>query len=89
MWGKEKLAVLINNEGYCISASSVGRILKNLTQRNLISSILILKAQHIRRRKRAFHAHAKRWQFGMKDNKAGELLQIDYMSIRTDSKYNG
>jgi transposase len=38
-WGKEKLAWLISREGVAVSASTVGRILKSLMDRGIVTPV--------------------------------------------------
>jgi len=79
-YGKEKIAIILKRDhGQTISESTVGRILKFLKEKGLITksaSALRLK------RKRIFTKHAKRWEF--KDYKTmviGERVQIDHMTV--------
>lgn len=81
MWGKNKIAAVLQREGVSISPSTVGRILKNLMQRNVIKPAPLLKGQHIKRRRHHWRKTAKRWKYGMKATSLGELIQIDHMSV--------
>ena len=51
-WGKDKLAVLLHDEGYCCSVSTVGRILRRLKERGVLRDP---GANHISARKRQSH----------------------------------
>jgi len=78
-YGKAKITVIIKRDhDINISESSVGRVLK----------LLILKGKIIpsisssrKARRRTFKSHAKRFKYGMKAIKPGELIQIDHMSV--------
>jgi transposase InsO family protein len=86
MWGRDKIAVLLGREGMTVSPSTVGRILKNLMDRNVIKPVPVLKAERLVRRKRHFTKHAKRWIYGTKAKVPGEMIQIDHMSVTTSSQ---
>jgi transposase InsO family protein len=79
-YGKEKIAVILNRDhGQTLSQSTVGRILKLLSLKGLITkSPSALRTK----RKRIFKKHAKPWTF--KDYKTmvlGERVQIDHMTV--------
>jgi transposase len=78
-YGKAKIAVILARDfGIKLSESSVGRELKRLISLGKITrSISSCKVK----RKRSFKAHAKAWQYGMKAQNPGELIQIDHMSV--------
>lgn len=78
-YGKAKITVLLRRDhGVVLSESSVGRIITKLIAqgkiKRSISSIRI-------KRKRKFTSHAKRWEYGMKAENPGQLVQIDHMSV--------
>jgi putative transposase len=79
-YGKEKIAIILKRDHHqTISQSTVGRILKFLKEKGLITrSISALRTK----RKRVFKKHAKPWEF--KDYKTmvlGERVQIDHMTV--------
>ena len=79
-YGKEKIAIILKRDhGQTISQSTVGRILKCLKAKGLITrSISALRTK----RKRVFKKHAKAWTF--KDYETmtiGERVQIDHMTV--------
>jgi hypothetical protein len=78
-YGKAKITVILKRDhSITISESSVGRILKKLIIAGKITkSISACRAK----RKRTFTKHAKRWEYGMKASSAGELIQIDHMTV--------
>ena len=78
-YGKAKLAIILARDHQIkLSESSVGRCLNKLMQTNKIQRSM--SATKVKR-KRKFTNHAKRWQYGMKASKPGELVQIDHMSV--------
>ena len=66
-----------------ISQSTVGRILTKFIASNHIQKVFYLFKP---KKPRAFHKHAKRFQYGMKASRPGELVQIDHMTV--SSKLN-
>jgi len=79
-YGKEKIAIILQRDhDQTISQSTVGRILKSLKAKGLITK----SASALRtKRKRAFEAHAKPWTFkDYKTMKLGERVQIDHMTV--------
>lgn len=82
-YGKAKITVLLKRDhSITLSESSVGRVLKKLVEQGKIKrSVSSLRIK----KKRQFTSHAKRWEYGMKANSPGELVQIDHMTV---SKHN-
>ena len=79
-YGKEKIAIILKRDhGQTLSESTVGRILKFLSLKGLITkSPSALRTK----RRRAFKKHAMPWTF--KDYKTmtlGERVQIDHMTV--------
>lgn len=78
-YGKAKISVIIcRDHNIKISESSVGRILKKLMAKGLVTTSLSALRP---KRKRLFNKHAKRWTFGMKASSPGQLIQIDHMTV--------
>lgn len=79
-YGKEKIAIILKrDEGMTISVSTVGRILKHLTLKGLITqSPSALRTK----RKRVFKKHAQSWKFKKYEEMIiGESVQIDHMTV--------
>ncbi|MCX7338223.1 MAG: integrase core domain-containing protein, partial [Alphaproteobacteria bacterium] len=79
-YGKEKIAIILKRDhDQTISESTVGRILKHLKSKGLITrSPSALRTK----RRRVFKNHAKAWTY--KDYKTmvlGERVQIDHMTV--------
>jgi len=80
-WGKDKIAVVLKRDfGKKISTSTVGRIIKHLSEKGLITkSVSALRPK----RKRNFQKnHAQAWtykEYAKMD--MGERVQIDHMSV--------
>ena len=71
--GKLRLHIFLQQEhGFTGSVSTVGRI----------RPCAFYQGRLRPKRRRNFHqGHAKRWRYGMKASRAGQLVQIDHMSI--------
>lgn len=80
-YGKAKIGVILKRDhGLSISESTVGRILKHLSEKGLCpKSRSALRG----RRKRNFsQTHARPWTFkNYKDMRIGERVQIDHMTV--------
>lgn len=83
MWGKRKLAVLLRREGFAVSVSMVGRILKHLMDRGVVTRVPTLRRKPGGRRFRLIGKarHAQRLPKGLKPSKPGEIVQVDTMFI--------
>lgn len=81
LYGKAKIAVLLKREyGIILPESTVGRIINYYIKREQIKpAFFYYKKKRIR--PRTFDNHAKRWKYGMKATKPGELFQIDHMTV--------
>lgn len=78
-YGKYKIAIILKRDyKLTISESSVGRCLAKLL---LLGKIKRSISAHRVKRKRKFTSHAKKWQYGMKASKPGEMIQIDHMTV--------
>jgi putative transposase len=85
MWGKEKIFVLLTREGIAASVSMVGRILKSLMERGVVTPIPTLRRRPGGRRFRIIGQtrHAKRLPKGMRATRPGELVQVDTLFVTT------
>ena len=82
LWGKQKLAIIYQRKyNIKISQSTIGRILTKLLKRKKITSAKVLLYGKGEAKKRVFNNYAQRWKHGMKAQKAGELVQVDHMTI--------
>lgn len=78
-WGKEKLALLLKQEGYSPSSSTVGRILTYLKRRNLLREpVKKLKVRNSPRKR--IYATRKPGEYQVE--LPGDLLQIDTLDLR-------
>jgi len=79
-WGKETLAVLLRREGYPGSASTVGRILRQLKARGQLKEPPRGWVTVRKRRLRRPYARRKPREYAVQ--KAGDLVQVDTMDVR-------
>lgn len=78
-YGKAKIAVILKRDnGLGLSESTVGRIIKHLMSKGLVQRSASASRQ---KRKRAFKGHAQKWQYKMKSQKPGQMIQIDHMTV--------
>ena len=79
-WGKDKLAVLLQDEGISCSASTVGRIMRRLKERGVLKEPM---PNHVSARKRQRQRpYAVRKPKDYKVIQPGELIQLDTLDIR-------
>lgn len=80
MWGKAKLTPLLRAEGFAVSESTVGRILKHLVARGVAQPVPIARKQ-AQRGRTVRRKHARRLPKGMKASSPGSLVQLDTLTI--------
>ncbi len=79
-WGKDKLVILLEGEGYQVSTSTVGRILCYLKDRQLLREpVSNYVSSHKRQRNRPY---AIRKPKDYAARAAGDIVQVDTMDIR-------
>lgn len=79
MWGKAKLGPLLRARGFAVSDASVGRILKSLVERGVVTAVPRLRRRtHRWSAKRRF---AVRLPHDLKPDKPGGLIQIDTLFV--------
>ncbi len=85
-YGKKKLTVILARDcGINTSESTVGRILKTLTNRRLVTRYAALIKP---KRSRIFNGHAKAWSFkNYADMELGERVQVDHMVINKNLRH--
>ena len=89
MWGKRKLAALLRREGVRTSVSTVGRILRRLMDRGVVTPVPTLRRNPAARRIRLTtkERYARRLPKGLKPSRPGEIVQIDtlFVNVRPDT----
>lgn len=80
MWGKAKLGPLLRAQGFSVSDSTVGRILKALVARGVVQPVPLVRRRVGRGRGPRRH-HARRLPKGLKAKAPGGLVQIDTLTV--------
>jgi len=81
-WGKEKLTVLLRDEGFSVSESTVGRILSRLICRGEVPVSPVVQGWRRKRGKSHWRRpHAMRMPKGFKAKMPGDLVQIDTVTV--------
>jgi putative transposase len=79
-WGKDKLVVLLRDEGYTVSASTVGRIIRKLKERGALKEPI---PNHVSARKQPRkRPYAQRKHKDYEVKQIGDLVQLDTLDIR-------
>jgi putative transposase len=85
-WGKNKIhRLMIRDHGISISVTTVGRIISKLIAKNKVKSAYFAANKDKPKRRRVFDKHATRWKYSMKATKPGEMVQIDHMTVCSNS----
>jgi len=79
-WGKDKLVVLLHDEGFICSASTVGRILNRLKEHGALKELIpnhisVRKSQHQR-------PYAIRKPKEYLASKPGDIIEVDTLDVR-------
>ena len=86
IWGKIKIQTILKRDYRInISASTVGRIIKNLVEKGMIQPVHHFDCCVKIKRKRVFSGYAQRWQYGTKSEGPGQLIQVDHMTVKLKS----
>ncbi len=79
-WGKEKIAKLLNEEGWQVSVSMVGRILKRLKERGILKEPVWNCVSVRKRQQQRPYATRKPKEYQAKE--PGDIVQLDTMDVR-------
>ena len=79
-WGKEKLSKLLNEQGYQVSSSMVGRILRRLKERGVLREPNLNYVSSGKRQRLRPYAQRKPKDYEAKQ--MGDLVQLDTLDIR-------
>jgi putative transposase len=80
-WGKAKLVVLLRQDGWTVSASTVGRTLTRLRAKGQLHEPAVVRTARSRWRRRRARPYAKRLPWGYTPAQPGDLVQIDATPI--------
>ncbi len=79
-WGKKKLVILLEEEGYRVSASTVGRILRYAKGRGILKEPI---PNYVSARKRLRkRPYAQRKPKGYQSTAPGDMVQLDTLDVR-------
>jgi len=79
-WGKDKLVVLLHDEGFTGSTSTVGRILHKLKERGVLKEPIPNHISARKRQRRRPYAIRKPKDYGI--SLVGDLVQLDTLDVR-------
>jgi len=79
-WGKDKLVVLLENEGFTCSASTVGRILHRLKQRGVLKEPIPNYISVRRRQRQRPYAIRKPREYVARA--PGDIVEVDTLDVR-------
>ena len=78
--GKARLQILLMRKGCRLSVSTVGRILERALAAGAIRPASFCEGRVRPKRRRNFAKWARRWKYGSRARRAGELVQVDHMT---------
>jgi putative transposase len=79
-WGKDKLAVLLREEGFSCSASTVGRIIRRLKERGVLKEPVPNHISARKRQRQRPYAIRKPKEYAI--SLVGDLVQLDTLDVR-------
>ena len=87
LWGRAKIrAVLARERGFAPSESATGRMIARLVRTGQAEPV----AFHYGRtkpRRRKFDRHARRWRYGARGRKPGQMVQIDHTGVAIEAGF--
>jgi len=85
-WGKNKIhRLIVRDHAIAVALPTVGRIISKLIATNKVKPAYLAANKDKPKRRRVFDKHATRWKYSMKATKPGEMVQIDHMSVYSNS----
>ena len=81
MWGRAKIGPLIRAEGFTVSDSTVGRIIRSLVDRGVVQPVPTLRHRPRSHRWASRRRHALRLPKGLRPDRPGGLVQIDTVFV--------
>ena len=78
--GKARIQAMLARKGRLLSVSTVGRILERALAAGAIRRASFCEGRAKPRRRRSFAKWARRWKYGSKARRVGELVQVDHMT---------
>ncbi len=88
LWGRAKIrAVLARERGFAPSESATGRMIARLVRTGQAEPVAFCYGRTKPRRQRKFDRHARRWRYGTRGRKPGQMVQIDHMSVAIEAGF--
>ncbi len=88
LWGRAKIrAVLARERGFAPSESATGRMIARLVRTGQAEPVAFYYGRTKPKRRRKFDRHAKRWRYGTRGRKPGQMVQIDHMSVAIEAGF--
>ena len=84
--GKAPIQRMLERKGLRLSVSTVGRILSRAIAAGVVPLASICEGRVKPRRRRRFDGWARRWKYGDKAERPGQLVQIDHMTFSRDGQ---
>ncbi len=84
--GKARIQAMLARKGRALSVSTVGRILERALGTGAIRPASFCEGRVKPRRRRSFAKWARRWKYGARARKSGELVQVDHMTCAADGQ---
>ena len=84
--GKARIHAMLARKGRRLSVSTVGRIIERALAAGAIRRASFCEGRVKPKRRRRFAKWAKRWKYGTKARRAGELVQVDHMTYSCEGQ---
>ena len=82
--GKAPIQRMLERQGLRLSVSTVGRILSRAIANGTVPRASLCEGRAKPKRPRRFNGWARRWKYGDKAERPGQLVQIDHMTVSRD-----
>ncbi len=82
--GKAPIQRMLERQGLRLSVSTVGRILPRAIANGTVPRASLCEGRAKPKRPRRFNGWARRWKYGDKAERPGQLVQIDPMTVSRD-----
>jgi len=84
--GKARIQAVLARKGRHLSVSTVGRIIERALKAGALRPASFCEGRVKPKRRRRFAKWARRWKYGAKARKAGELVQVDHMTYACEGR---
>ena len=88
LWGRAKIrAVLAREHGFAPSESATGRMIARLVRTGQAEPVAFYYGRTKPKRQRKFDRHARRWRYGARGRKPGQMVQIDHTGVSIEAGF--